>query len=103
MYIEILAFVHSMYHFTLHSYCWRTNHIHLQIQTTNFHIKLIMKEMHSRYAIYFNKKYHYDGHVFQARYGAVTIDTDQYLLEVSRNIHRNLHEAKMIKKLSSYE
>jgi len=73
-----------------------TNHVHLQLQTTNFHIKLIMKEMHSRYAIYFNKKYHYDGHVFQGRYGAELIETDQYFLEVSRYIHRNPLEAKMV-------
>lgn len=67
-YLGILEDVRSMYPFQLHAYCLMTNHIHLQIQTTNFHIKLIMKEMHSRYAIYFNKKYHYDGHVFQGRY-----------------------------------
>lgn len=98
-YLGILEDVRSMYPFQLHSYCLITNHIHLQIETTNFHIKLIMKETHSRYAIYFNKKYHYDGHVFQGRYGV----TDQYFLEVSRYIHRNPLEAKMVKNLSSYE
>jgi putative transposase len=52
-YLGILEDVRSMYPFQLHAYCLMTNHIHLQIETTNFHIKLIMKEMHSRYAIYF--------------------------------------------------
>ncbi|WP_234987249.1 hypothetical protein [Bacillus sinesaloumensis] len=59
--------------------------------------------MHFRYAIYFNKKYHYDGHVFQGRYGAKLNETDQYFLEVGRYIHRNPLEAKMVKNLSSYE
>jgi len=102
VYLKILADVQSMYPFLLHSYCLMTNHLHLQIETTNFHIKEIMKELHSRYAVYFNKKYGYVGHVFQGRYGAELIKKDRYFLEVSRYIHRNPLEAKMVKDLSSY-
>jgi len=91
-----------MYPFLLHSYCLMTNHLHLQIETTNFHIKTIMKELHSRYAVYFKKKYGYAGHVFQGRYGAELIKTDRYFLEASRYIHRNPLEAKMVKDLFFY-
>lgn len=102
-YLAILEDVRSMYPFILHAYCLMTNHIHLQLETTNFHIKLIMKELHARYAVYFNKKYNYDGHVFQGRYSAELIETDPYFLEASRYIHRNPLEAKMVKDLSTYE
>lgn len=102
-YLSILEDTRSLYPFVLHAYCLMTNHIHLQIETKNIHIKTIMKEWHSRYAIYFNRKYHYEGHVFQGRYGAELITTDAYFLEVSRYIHRNPLEANMVKHLSAYE
>ncbi|WP_157184225.1 hypothetical protein [Evansella cellulosilytica] len=40
------------------------------------HIKDLMKEMHVRYTMWFNRKHGYDGHLFQGRYGAKLIDTD---------------------------
>jgi hypothetical protein len=61
-----------------------------------------MKEMHSRYAVYLNQRLKTDGHVFQGRYGAKLIETDAYFLEVSRYIHRNPLEAKMVVNLEEY-
>ncbi|MFA9560479.1 transposase [Evansella sp. AB-rgal1] len=83
-YLSILEDVRNMYPFILHSYCLMTNHIHLQLQTTQFHIKDIMKELHARYAVWFNREHHYVGHLFQGRYGAQLIGIDAYFLEVSR-------------------
>lgn len=58
--------------------------------------------LNSRYAMYFNKRHHLVGHVFQGRYGAELIDSAQYLLEVSRYIHLNPFEANMVKKPEDY-
>ena len=102
-YLGILMDVRSTYPFILHSYCLMTNHIHLQIETIDHHISLIMKEIQSRYAVYFNKKYGYVGHVFQGRYGSKLINSLRYFLDASRYIHRNPLEADMISELSSYE
>lgn len=101
-YLAILEDVRRMYPFILHSYCLMTNHIHLQIQTTNWHIKDIIKELHSRYAVYFNREHNYVGHLFQGRYGAKLIDTDAYFLEASKYIHLNPLEAKMVFKAENY-
>ncbi|WP_260471949.1 transposase [Bacillus salinus] len=103
MYVAILEDIRMMFPFILHAYCLMTNHIHLLIETKHHHIKDIMKEWHSRYAVYFNRKYHFDGHVFQGRYSAKMIDTDAYFLQVSRYIHRNPLEAKMVSNLTHYE
>ncbi|WNF37361.1 transposase [Bacillaceae bacterium IKA-2] len=102
MYLAILEDVRSIYPFTLHAYCLMTNHIHLQLQTKNVHIKEIMKELHSRYAVWFNKEHHYTGHLFQGRYGANVIDTDAYYVEVSRYIHLNPVEANMVHRPQDY-
>lgn len=73
-----------------------TNHVHLQIETFDHHIKHIMKKLNSRYAIYFNKRHRFVGHVFQGRYGAELIGSKNYQLEVNRYIHLNPVEAKMV-------
>lgn len=50
-----------------------TNHIHLQLETIQHHPKEMMKFLNSRYAMYFNKRHHLVGLVFQGRYGAELI------------------------------
>jgi hypothetical protein len=72
------------------------------METIDYHISLIMKEWHGRYAVYFNKKYRTDGHVFQGRFGAKLIENSDYFLEVSRYIHRNPLEAKLVEKPDEY-
>ena len=74
-----------------------TNHIHLQIETIQHHPKEMMKMLNSRYAMYFNKRHHLVGHVFQGRYGSELIDSADYFLDVSRYIHLNPVEANMVK------
>jgi len=101
-YLEILEEARSKYPFILHSYCLMTNHVHLQLETIDHHIKDIMYTIHSRYAIYLNQRLDMVGHVFQGRYGAEMILSDDYFLEVSRYIHRNPLEANIVKKPSDY-
>src|SRR4051794_36488596 len=61
-----------------------------------------MKMLNSRYSMYFNKRHRLVGHVFQGRYGAELIDSSDYLLDVSRYIHLNPVEAKMVKSPKDY-
>lgn len=97
VYLQFLEEAHRYFPFHLHSYCLMTNHIHLQIETIQHHPKDMMKMLNSRYAMYFNKRYRLVGHVFQGRYGSKLINSSDHLLEVSRYIHLNPVEAKMVK------
>ena len=101
-YLNILEDVRSRHPFVLHSYCLMTNHLHLLIETIITPISLIMKEMHSRYAVYYNHKSAMDGHVFQGRYGAKVIESVDYFLAVSRYIHRNPIEANVVRDMADY-
>ncbi|MBM4761446.1 transposase [Bacillus sp. B15-48] len=101
-YLEILQEVRSHFPFYLHAYCLMTNHLHLQIETIDHHPKEMMKMLNSQYAMYFNKRHHLVGHVFQGRYGAEIIETADYFLEVSRYIHLNPVEANMVEKPFDY-
>ena len=102
MYLYFLEEVRKLFPFVLHSYCLMTNHLHLQIETQEHHIQEIMKKLQTDYAIYFNKRHEVDGHVFQGRYGSRIIVSKKSFLDVSRYIHLNPLEAKMVKKAEDY-
>jgi REP element-mobilizing transposase RayT len=86
------------------SYCLMTNHVHLQVQTKNKHIKYLMMRVNGFYSKYFNNnKYQYVGHLFQGRYGSELVVEDSYVLETSRYIHLNPVRAKMVEKPDSYK
>jgi putative transposase len=74
----------------LFAYCLMPNHFHLLIkQTTANTVHHFMQSLITRYSLYFNKKYKRIGSLFQGRYkGTLALD-DDYLLHLSRYIHRN--------------
>ena len=83
------------------------NHIHLQIkQKTTDGIVKLMKRLATAYVMYFNKKYLRVGSLFQNTYKATLIETDEYLLHLSRYIHLNpakiTHKIINFKEFSSY-
>ena len=51
-----------------------------------------MQSLLTRYSMYFNKKYDRVGTLFQGTYKAVLIDSENYLLHLSRYIHQNPSE-----------
>lgn len=102
-YMYFLELTRRKFPFHLHAYCLMPNHIHLQLETINDEIHHIMHKLNFRYAIYLNKRYDFVGHVFQGRYGAKLIETRAYLLDVSRYIHLNPVEAKIVSTPEQYE
>ncbi len=73
-----------------------TNHIHLQLETLNHSTGDIIKYLHTKYAKYFNHKYHYSGHVFESRHGSELLDAVECELEVIKCIHLNPIRANMV-------
>lgn len=72
------------------SYCLMPNHFHLLVHNIESHgIELLMRSVATSYVAYFNRKYQRIGSLFQGRYKASLIDSDEYLQHISRYIHRN--------------
>ncbi len=72
------------------SFCLMPNHFHLLAkQSTLNGITKLVRAVCTKYVMYFNKKYERVGTLFQGKYKAVLIDTDGYLLHLSRYIHLN--------------
>jgi len=96
VYLYLLRNTRDKFPFTLHTYCLMTNHVHLQIETLDVEIGKIMKRLNMLYAVYFNQKYNFVGHLFQGRYRAELIQNDAHCLEISRYIHLNPVRASIV-------
>lgn len=74
----------------LGAYVLMPNHFHLLIKQENISaMKEFLQSLSTRYSVYFNKRYDRVGSLFQGRYKAVTIKTDEQLVHLSRYIHLN--------------
>ena len=74
----------------LHCYCLMPNHFHLLLfQKEVCGIPLFLKSLLTKYSMYFNKKYKRVGPVFQGKYKAVEVESEEQFLYLSKYIHRN--------------
>ena len=101
-FMYILQQIKKKYPFDLHAFCLMTNHFHLQISTRLDPIWNIMKSLMRNYAMTFNQKHDFRGHLFEARYNSCIIKRDDYFLEVSRYIHLNPVKACIVKNPLDY-
>lgn len=89
-YIKKLKEYKSIIDYELIAYCLMDNHIHLLVKTDEIeNVSSLMHRLGTSYARYYNKKYEHFGHVFQARFRSVSIDTESYFLSCVKYIHNN--------------
>ncbi len=75
------------------AFCLMPNHFHLLIyQSDEQAMTRLMRGLCTSYTSYFNKKYDRIGPLFKDRYKASRIARDDYLMHISRYIHRNPKE-----------
>lgn len=83
------------YHFNINLICFvlMPNHFHFLLQQKEkYDIEQFMRSVITKYVLYFNHKYNRVGPLFQGRYKAVLVHKEEYLLYLSRYIHRNPRE-----------
>ena len=96
-FLHILHQLHEKSSFELASYCLMNNHYHLQLRSKEIPISKIMSLINKRYANYYNTKYRLTGHVYEKRFYDKVIEDKEGMLEVSRYIHLNPVQARMVK------
>jgi REP element-mobilizing transposase RayT len=103
-YLEFLAYYQKEFTFDCYAFCLMDNHVHLLIQRPR-HKSLgeIMQRLNARYSININKKSERVGHLFQGRYHAILVQTDPYLLELTRYIHLNPVRAGLVSHPKDYQ
>lgn len=78
----------------VHSYCLMTNHYHLLLQTPQGNISRAMRHLNGVYTQRYNRLNKSDGSIFRGRFKSIVVDSDAYLLPLTRYIHRNPIETK---------
>jgi putative transposase len=99
---ELVAEGVSRFGHRIHGYCWMPNHIHLAVQVGEVPLSKVMQHLAFRYTRWINKRERRVGHLFQGRFKAILIDTDNYLLELVRYIHTNPVRAQMVHEPAEY-
>lgn len=62
----------------------------------------VMQKIAGDYAKYYNRKYHYRGHVFEDRYKSKMVMDEVYFLQISRYIHLNPVKARIVTRPEGY-
>ena len=103
-FLKLLADVTQRFDAVIHAYCLMTNHYHLLIETPQANLSRIMRHVNGVYTQKYNWLNHSDGSLFKGRYKSVLVDQDDYLLQLSRYIHRNPidTESPMVDDLAEY-
>jgi REP element-mobilizing transposase RayT len=103
-FLDTLTEVHQRFSAIIHAFCLMGNHYHLLIETPEANLNRIMRHINGVYTQRYNRLKKTDGPLFRGRYKAILVDSDAYLLSLSRYIHRNPIEAQkpLVKHLAQY-
>ena len=89
--------------FEIQAYCLMSNSMHLVIkEKKSCDISSIMKRLMTKYAIYFNRKYHRCGSLVTSRYKSTPVKIDEHFLPLLCYIHQRPIKARLVAKLEDY-
>jgi REP element-mobilizing transposase RayT len=101
-FLETLSEAHQRFGLEILCYCLMSNHYHLLVKTPEGNLGRAMRHINGVYTQRYNRLKRTDGPLFRGRYKALCIEEDSYQLNVSRYIHRNPLEARLVRKLDTY-
>jgi REP element-mobilizing transposase RayT len=80
-----------------------SNHVHLLMFSGSQGISKFMRRLLTGYAVWYNRKYHRTGHLFENRYKSIVCEEEAYLLELVRYIHLNPLRAGIVKNMEELD
>ena len=99
---ELLKETSEMWNVRIAAYCLMPNHYHMLVQTPEANISRSMRHLNGVYTQRYNRRHKCDGQLFRGRYKSILIDTDSYLLQAVRYIHRNPLQAELVQNIDAY-
>ena len=103
IFLQTLGEACQQFRIDVHAYCLMGNHYHLLIKTPQANLSRAMRHINGVYTQRYNRLNKTDGSLFRGRYRAILIDSDAYLLHLSKYIHLNPLSAGMVDNLGQYE
>ena len=90
------------YKVQIHAYCLMENHYHFLINTPHANLDKFMQHFASGLSRKINRLLGGDGALFRSRYRSVYVESDHYILQLMKYIHRNPVEASIVDKPENY-
>lgn len=88
-FLGMLATICARRRWSCRGYCLMSNHYHVVVETPHADLSAGMQALNGEYAHYFNVVHGVVGHLFQARFFAVLVESDPHLAELSRYLALN--------------
>jgi putative transposase len=85
------------------AYCLMPNHYHFLVQCNGGNLSEAMQLLSLTYTKSINKRFNRVGSLFQGRFKAVLVNSDEYLVHLVRYIHLNPVKADLAKSASEWE
>ena len=102
-FLSTLEQVVAQFNWVCYAWCLMDNHYHLLIQTPDSNLSKGMRQLNGVYTQASNRRHQRVGHLFQGRFKAILVDSDAYLLELSRYVVLNPVRAGMVKKPADWK
>ncbi|MBF0586040.1 transposase [Prosthecochloris sp. N3] len=86
-------------------YAWAlmNNHAHLLLKSGAAGLSAFMRKLLTGYAVFFNQRHGFQGHVFQNRYKSIVCEERQYFLKLVSYIHLNPLRARLVSSLEELD
>ena len=88
-FLELLSEATDRFGVRIHAYVLMDNQFHLLLDTPRANLSRSMQWLGVSYSIWFNRRHHRVGHLFQGRFKSVVVEDDAGWQEVARYIDLN--------------
>ena len=86
---ELLGELVARFRWRIHSHVLMDNHYHLEAETPETNLSAGMHWLQVSYSVWFNRRHHRVGHLFQGRFKAIVVDPETWGVALSHYIHLN--------------
>lgn len=100
--LGLVKAISEQFSLSVYAFCLMQNHTHLLACPKEENLYDAMRDLFSRYAMWFNKKYERKGHLFGGPYRQAVCMDDSYLVAVSLYIHLNPVKAGLCQDVLHY-
>lgn len=100
--INLLMEIKKEITFSIIAYCVMDNHLHLLAKINDEDLKIIMKKLNVKFALFYNRIEERYGYVFQDRFKSEAVEDEKYLIGALRYIHNNPVKAYLTNNIVNY-